>query len=241
MKILITNDDGYNAIGIKMLAEFAKKYGQIYICAPRVEQSAKSHSICIKKPIEVTTAKGESGDIIIVDSTPADCVRYAYYGLNLDFDIVFSGINNGYNCGEDIMYSGTVAGAIEGVLHEKKAIAFSCDHGCSEAYNQETFDLIMDFILENKLLDMCDCLNVNVPMSYKGIRFAKQGRTFFNTTFENVDGLMYERGNPHFEYETDCETDTYLIKQGYITISPLTQYKTDNSMYEKFKKEIKVE
>lgn len=240
MRILITNDDGYNALGIKLLTKFAQKYGEVLVCAPKVEQSAKSHSICIKKPIEVEKKVLEGIQTYIVDSTPADCVRYVYYGLNDDFDIVFSGINNGYNCGEDIMYSGTVAGAIEACLHEKKAIAFSSEHGQNEVYDELTFDLVMKFILENKLLEYTDCLNVNVPKDYKGIRFAKQGRTFFNTTFENVDGLMYERGNPNFHLEDNEDTDTYLITQGYITISPLTIYKTDNQVFEKLKKEIKV-
>lgn len=242
MKILITNDDGINAIGLDLLAKFARKYGDITICAPKVEQSAKSHSICIKKPIEVTTLPTDDGVLkIMVDSTPADCVRYVYYGLEKEFDIVFSGINNGYNCGEDILYSGTVAGAVEACLHEKKAIAFSSDYGKNEVYTQETFDLIMEFILNNRLLDYCDCLNVNVPENHKGIKFARQGRTFFNTTFEEVDGLMYERGRPNFDLEDDIETDTYLVNHGYITISPLSTTKIDNHIYNTFKERIKTE
>ena len=242
MRILITNDDGYDALGIKLLTKYAKNYGEVLVCAPKVEQSAKSHSICIKKPIEVSEVLSEDGvRTIIVDSTPADCVRYVYYGLEDDFDIVFSGINNGYNCGEDIMYSGTVAGAIEACLHDKKAIAFSSEHGKNLVYDEKTFKLIMDFILENKLLDLCDCLNVNVPENYKGIKFARQGRTFFNTTFDHVDGKIYELGNPNFDLEDDKETDTYLINNGFITISPLTIYKTDNNMYEYLKENIKTE
>ena len=103
MKILITNDDGIKAEGIKLLVELSKKYGEILVVAPSQEQSAKSHCIEIKKGINVTKVEEFEGiTCYSLDSTPADCVRFATYGLKYDYDIVFSGINRGYNLGDDI-------------------------------------------------------------------------------------------------------------------------------------------
>ena len=107
MRILVTNDDGVNAQGIKILANVAKKFGEVVCVAPIYEQSGKSHCIDIKEPFVVKKYNDILPEVktYVVDSTPADCVRIAYYYLKEDFDIVFSGINNGYNLGEDILYS----------------------------------------------------------------------------------------------------------------------------------------
>ena len=134
MRILITNDDGLYAEGLKILVEKARKYGEIVVVAPKEEQSAKSHSINIKTGIECKKVNLFEGiDSYQIDSSPADCVRYAYYGLKLDFDLVFSGINKGFNVGEDIMYSGTCAAIFETESTKRNGIAFSCENSATNA------------------------------------------------------------------------------------------------------------
>ena len=126
LKILISNDDGIYAEGISLLINEAKKYGSVMVVAPKEEQSGKSHALTLRKPMEIKKIDLYEGvESYYVDSTPADCVRYAYYGMNYDFDILLSGVNKGYNVGDDIMYSGTTAAAFEASSMGKKAIAFS--------------------------------------------------------------------------------------------------------------------
>ena len=237
MKILITNDDGINAEGLKLLVEKAKKYGEILIVAPLYEQSAKSHSICIRRGIKIEENFMFPGvKAYTVDSTPADCVRYARYGLKADFDIVFSGINQGFNLGDDIMYSGTVAGASEGALVGKKAIAFSSYWGGFEGAD-EFFDEAMNFILKNKLLEETDLLNVNFPKDINGIKITRQGKTHFNTLFVREGDEYFQRGEPHFELEKEVlESDICSVINDKISISPLTIDRTDIKSYNKFLK-----
>lgn len=118
MKILITNDDGIFSEGLAILTKWATKLGEVYVVAPSQQQSGKSHAITIHSPFEiskVTLGLGEK-EAYAVDSTPVDCVRFATLGLGIQFDLIFSGINKGYNLGEDILYSGTVGALFEASL-----------------------------------------------------------------------------------------------------------------------------
>ena len=109
MKILITNDDGIQASALPDLVKWAKKYGEVTVIAPKVEQSAKSHAIEIHKPFRLEPVDLVEGvTAFSLDSTPADCVRYGILGRGEQFDLVISGVNRGLNVGVDIIYSGTV-------------------------------------------------------------------------------------------------------------------------------------
>jgi 5'-nucleotidase len=232
MKILITNDDGFHAEGLQLLVEKAKKYGEILVVAPLVEQSAKSHSICVRRGIKIAQSTQFSGiKSYVVDSTPADCVRYAYYGLHEDFDIVFSGINRGFNLGDDIFYSGTVAGANEGALTGKKAIAFSSDwQGYEGAITH--FEAVMEYIFQHKMLEKADVLNVNFPRQVKGIKIAKQGYTHYDCRFDQENEEYFQRGKPRFDLEKEkTDSDVHAINDNYITITPLTIDRTDLLAY----------
>ena len=126
MRILVTNDDGIRAPGIEILANWARKLGEVTIIAPKTEQSAKSHSINIHTPFEARKVDWIDGiECYSVDSAPADCVRFAFSGLGREFDLVLSGINKGLNLGEDIAYSGTLAAVFEAAYYKCRAIAFS--------------------------------------------------------------------------------------------------------------------
>ena len=153
MKILITNDDGIENIGIRLLAEWAKKLGEVTVVAPKVEQSAKSHGINIHHPFEVVQRELEPGlTVWTIDSTPADCVRYAVMGMGMKFDMVISGINRGYNVGKDIHYSGTCAAVSEAVCMGITGISLSTSVDYYP-YALHHLDLVWDYIEKNKLLE----------------------------------------------------------------------------------------
>lgn len=228
MRILITNDDGVNSEGIKILAEAASKIGEVIVVAPLTEQSAKSHAITIKNGMQYF----EVDDIVsgvktyAVDATPADCVRFAKYFLKDNYDIVFSGINNGFNLGEDILYSGTVGAATEGVLTGAKAIAFSTKHKNFE-YAKLYIDKVIAYIFENNFLDKTNLLNVNIPLEPKGIKLTKQGNTNFDTYFTLEEGLVWQKGKPDFSLDQKIDSDVKAVHEGYISICPLTTDRTD--------------
>ncbi len=123
MKILVSNDDGYSAAGIEALAHALQGMGEITVVAPEVNHSGASNSLTLNRPLTVRQAKN---GFYVVNGTPSDCVHVALTGL-LAFkpDLVVSGINNGANMGDDTIYSGTVAAAVEGHLFGIPAIAFS--------------------------------------------------------------------------------------------------------------------
>lgn len=240
MRFLITNDDGVNSEGLKLLAEKVNKYGDVIVVAPFREQSAKSHAITIRKGLEFY----ELDDIVdgvktyAVNGTPADCVRVARYYLKDNFDVVLSGINNGFNLGEDILYSGTVGAATEGVQTKAKAIAFSSKYNSLE-YAEEWFDRVFTFIFDNGLLDRADLINVNFPLNPRGIKIAKQGSTFFETHFPYENDLVWQKGKPNFDLDKDPDTDVYNINNSYITVTPLLIDRTDYKAFEVFKTLVK--
>lgn len=237
MKILVVNDDGINGEGLELLVEVAKEYGEVVVVAPKEEQSAKSHSITLRKGVKTKRVNKFSVPAYTVDSTPADCVRTAKYGLKLDFDIVFSGINRGYNLGEDITYSGTVAAIMEASFMDVPAIAFSTYYKTFEGakYTKEA----IDYIFDNKLLDICKAYNVNMPIESKGIKITRQGCTHFDTHFISSDEGYYQKGMPDFSLEREKEeSDAGAIYNGYISITPVTTDRTDIFAYKKLKTSI---
>ena len=138
MRILITNDDGIQGEGLLHLVKWAQKLGEVVVAAPKVEQSAKSHSIQIHECFEVKKVDYLPGvTAYSVDSAPADCVRILTLGMHEKFDLVLSGINRGLNVGSDIMYSGTVAAVFEASNLGMKAIAVSTEP-CSISTAWET-------------------------------------------------------------------------------------------------------
>lgn len=234
MNILVTNDDGINSLGLKLLAEKALKYGKVTVVAPKVEQSGKSHAINVRVGLffEKLDDLIPGVDTYLIDSTPADCVCFAKYYLDEKYDIVFSGINNGYNLGEDIMYSGTVAGASEAVFTGHKGLAFSTKR--NDLSGVEKLDEIMEFIFKNKLLDFCNLYNINIPENPKGIKITHQGNMHYDTIFELENELLYQRGTPQlYKDEKLINSDVTAIYNNYISISPLTVDRTDHKALEK--------
>jgi len=136
LKILLTNDDGIWAEGMQVLMEFAYGIGDVTVAAPKTEQSGRSHAIELHKAFEVLPVEMPGcAEAYSVDSTPADCVRYAVLGLHKNFDLVISGVNRGLNVGRDIIYSGTVGAAFEAAALGAKALSIStepCSGSCAD-------------------------------------------------------------------------------------------------------------
>lgn len=239
MKILITNDDGINNIGIKLLAQWAKKLGEVIVVAPKEEQSAKSHAIDFTRPIEIKKVPFIEGvTAYSMDSTPADCVRFAVLGLKEKFDLVLSGINKGVNLGGDIVYSGTVGAIFEAARLKIKAIAFS-SFPEGQVAASKYFDEVYDYIVSNNMFEENGLYNVNIPDDVKGIRMTYQGSPYFADAFELMEGseeIYVQVGEPvPDEYPEDMDRDTVAILHGYITITPLLATRTNMETFQKFK------
>ena len=200
MRILITNDDGMNASQLPKLIAWAKKLGEVTVVVPKVEQSAKSHGIEIHKPFEARQVTLPSGDVVwAVDSTPADCVRFAKFGLKLDFDLVFSGVNRGLNIGTDTLYSGTVSAASEAVLLGMKAVALSTNPANYDKATEE-LDRVWAYFQENKLLEKNSIYNVNIPGNPGEIRITHQGGPYYSDDFLPIGNDLYQpQGKPVWE------------------------------------------
>ena len=237
MRILITNDDGIDSPSILRLAEWAKKLGEVTVAAPKTEQSGKSQAIDFRTAVEIKRVDLTDGvEAYSVDSTPADCVRFGVTGLHREYDIVFSGVNRGYNLGEDISYSGTVGAILESGRLGIRAIAFSCDVDCAERAFSEIDD-VYAFITENGLLAHAELLNVNFPRdASKGFAITKQGTTFYTDEFVDCgNGTFLQVGEPVLYESDDISTDIIAIQNGYVSITPITAIKTDLAAYDKLK------
>ena len=234
MRILITNDDGMQASQLIPLIKWCRKLGDVTVAVPKVEQSGKSHGIEIHKPFEAKQVQLEPGITVwAVDSTPADCVRFAVLGLQEHFDLVISGVNRGLNIGADMMYSGTVGAACEAVNLGMKAIALST---APKFYDQATIhlDRIFDYIFARKLLALNDIYNVNIPGNPKEILITRQGGPYYSDDFPAIGDDMYRpTGKPIWEDSHDNTLDTDATLHGYITITPLTVDKTNHAIFRK--------
>lgn len=234
MRILITNDDGIGAAQLLPLIRWCENLGDVTCVVPKFEQSGKSHSIELHKPFEAMEVELVPGvKVWSVDSSPADCVRFAVLGLKMEFDLVISGVNRGLNVGADIMYSGTVGAACEAVNLGMKAVAFST---IPEYYDHATDHLSQawSFIQENNLLAHNEIYNVNIPAAPKGIRITHQGGPYFCDDYTSVGTNMYRAGGkPVWQDQGDYTLDTDATLNGYITITPLTTDKTNWKVFQK--------
>ncbi len=235
MKILITNDDGIFAPGIRALTEWAQKLGDVTVVAPKHEQSAKSHGINIIGEFEVKEVDFMPGvRAYSVDSTPADCIRYGIVGLGEQYDLVLSGINRGVNVGRDIVYSGTVADIFEAnCFGAKAAIAMSTEFTSLERAVPH-LDEIWAYFEEHKLLERHDLYNVNIPEHYtESIRITRQGGAYFSDEFVSTgENMVRQSGRMVWEDEKNFDLDCDAVMHGYISITPMTVQRTDMKVYE---------
>lgn len=234
MRILITNDDSVNAEQLIPLVRWCQQLGEVTVVVPRFEQSGKSHGIEFHAPFKVEQTQLTSDiSAYVVDSTPADCVRFAVLGMEMTFDLVISGINRGFNIGADMLYSGTVSAAREAALLGIPGIAFSTS---PENYGEATVHLSMvwEYMQVHKLWDIHTLYNVNIPPSPKGIRITRQGGPYFSDSFDDLgDDLYLAHGKCVFAPRGDTTLDTETTLSGFISIMPLTVDMTDQDVYTK--------
>ena len=236
MRILVTNDDGIDAEGIKILASWARKLGEVTVSAPKMQQSAKSHAINFHDHIEVHKVPYIDGVIAyVVDSTPVDSVRFATLGLDTHYDIVLSGVNKGFNMGEDILYSGTMGNVFEASLRGYKGIAFSTDP-TDFAEAEKRLDEIYDYFVKHDLLSHNDIYNVNIPLNSKGIKWTKQGGAYFTDQFVKIDDTHYhQQGYSIYRLDHDYTLDTHAVMNGYISVTPMSTRRDNVSVFDKLK------
>jgi 5'-nucleotidase len=227
MRILVTNDDGYRSDGITILADALRPLGDVTIVAPVVEASAIGHALTLRRPLRIEDI---ADGVYAVDGTPTDCVNVAvtqiFGGLP---DLVVSGINKGYNLGDDVTYSGTVAGALEGALLGVPAIAVSLRVSRAGEYDfshaARAAAAFADGLLRRPLPPRT-FLNINVPHGEpKGYRATVQAkRNHITSVAERTD----PKGRPYFwieegqnEWEPHDRSDYQAVRDGYVSVTPL--------------------
>ena len=244
--ILVTNDDGWDAAGLRAAAAALASVGDVVVVAPQAQRSAVGHSITLHKPLRLWE---EEPNVYVCSGSPVDCVYLGFHTVcgNRKPDLVISGINRGPNLGNDIFYSGTVAGAMEGLLLGLPAIAVSqqMDEGDEFA---NALDPVVDYTAAAELTALLaariveqglpngSLLNVNVPPDYdvqRGARLATLGwRIYDHGAQKGID----PRGRPYYwigggnaAYEPIPGSDCVLLDQGFATVTPVSKDMTDRS------------
>ncbi len=227
MRVLIVNDDSISSPVLLPLANWARRLGQVTVVVPKFEQSGKSHGIELHKAFEVKQVDLAPGiEAYTVDSTPADCVRYAVLGMHREFDLVISGINKGYNVGLDILYSGTVGAIFEAAALGIPAIALSTGPETFEPALAQ-LDTVYDFFMQHKLMEKWSLYNVNFPLEFNGIRITQQGGPLYSDDFPDIgNNLVMPTGRYVYEYRNDMTLDTDAALHGYVSITPMTLSRT---------------
>ena len=224
--ILVTNDDGVRSEGIRALVDVLAPLGDVVVVAPQLEASAIGHALTLRRPLRLETI---AENVHSVDGTPTDCVNIAIARVLRRLpDLVVSGINRGYNLGDDVTYSGTVSGALEGALLGIPSIAVSLertrevphfDHAAATAATVASAVL-------RKGLPPRTLLNVNVPRGRpKGLKITVQARrNHITSVSESVD----PRGQPYYwieegqsDWEPHDRSDYQAVRDGYVSVTPL--------------------
>lgn len=233
MKILLSNDDGINAPGLRALHKGLKAIGEVTVAAPEMEMSAVGHAITIAMPLRVREVRDHGQPFgYAIDGTPADCVKIALLAVMKEpSDIVISGINHGANLATNIIYSGTVSAATEGTILGVPSIAFSLsthekepDFGPAVKHAVAITKKVMENGLQKGTL-----LNVNIPAipekEIKGIKICRQSHCVYRGAFEKREDLRgmdyYWQGGVMDTKDPDPNVDIVFNEKGYITITPI--------------------
>lgn len=218
MNFLLVNDDGFGSKGITLLEDKLKKYGEVYVVAPKEQQSGKSTSLIYGREIKFERIDEHH---FIVDGTPVNCVITGLFGIGKHIDIVISGCNDGYNMSLDTMYSGTIGACTQALFSKVPAISFSTkvNHFLEVENN---FDEVFSFILEHQLYSSSYLLNVNFPPlnEIKGIKLTSLHEPIIEYSLEHLEYSLVDYRNNIFE-SAKRGTDVYEVYKGYVSITPL--------------------
>ena len=255
-RILVTNDDGIHAPGLKVLERIARSISKdVWVVAPEMEQSGAAHSLTLHVPVRVRKISARR---YAVSGTPTDCVLLALQEIlpnangkkphgSLAFDLVLSGVNRSSNVGDDVTYSGTVAAAMEGTVLGVPSIALSQACGDYEKVHWPTAERHAPAIIKKLIAagwPKNTLINVNfpdcAPGKVKGIKVCKQGKRLVSV---GLSERFDPKGRPYFwiggarENKTDEPgVDVDLLEAGHITITPLTMDLTDYKTMEKLQR-----
>ncbi len=229
MNILISNDDGILARGLSLLGDAAGHLGSVTVVAPDREQSATSHSLTLHRPIRATR---RSDGAYQVDGTPTDCVLLALSALMPEKpDFVFSGVNHGPNMGEDVLYSGTVAAAMEGLAAGIPSVAIS--YGSFDLEHLEShragLTRLLGGIVGIAAFPRDTLLNVNLPAipgdDVKGVKVTHLGSRVFHEEVARMKDPwgkdIFWIGGGHVTWSGGADSDFRAVNEGFISVTPL--------------------
>ncbi len=244
MRILLTNDDGIYAPGIQRLCKELEKEHEVFMIAPDRERSATGHAITVHHPLRAKEVSfvGIKSKCIAIDGTPADSVKIGVESLmDIQPEVVVSGINAGPNLGYDVLYSGTVSAAIEGILLGIPAIALSLvsddrfDYSHAAKFTSRLLKTYEEKKIKNNLL-----LNINIPIGKSDeYKITKLGNRGYSNLFEQ---RLDPRGNSYYwmagevvEEDNDEDSDVTVVNNGFISITPIKLSLTAFKEMEKLK------
>ncbi|UCG28701.1 MAG: 5'/3'-nucleotidase SurE [Bacteroidales bacterium] len=232
--ILVTNDDGIQAPGLKALVEVVSEFGNVVVVAPIESQSGMSHAITTKQPLRISVREDSPAlKAYAVKGTPVDCVKLAMNQLlSRKPDLLVSGINHGSNASVSVVYSGTMGAAIEGGINQIKSIGFSlldysrdADFSAAKIYTKKIISQVLLNGLERGI-----CLNVNIPVGkmheIRGIKICRQTDGYWQEEYDkrkdpyNRDYYWLTGYFNNFEPEAE-DTDEWALKNSYVSIVPI--------------------
>ena len=236
-QILVTNDDGIEADGLRTLAETLKALGDVTVVAPAENSSAVSHALTVRRPLQLRKVREAWYSL---DGTPTDCVSLAISDVMGRIpDLVVAGINNGLNVGDDVTYSGTVAGALEGVLLGAPALAVSLqrsrgpmDYTSAAQVARDLADAVLDRGLPPRTL-----LNVNVPRyAHHGLRVTVQARRTQAFGMHGPSGVEAPSSvwvkSAELAWKPNARSDYATVLAGWVSVTPLQTDWTNHSAQE---------
>lgn len=242
MNILVTNDDGVDSQGLIYLAKSLKSLGNITVVAPSKQQSAVGHALTIDNPLRSLKTNIDKNIIAYsVNGTPSDCTKLALSSLlNTKPDLLISGINYGRNTSVNVLYSGTVAAAAEGMLAGIRSVAVSLDSFSLESNMKTASEYTLKIIsqIQNLNFEKDTFLNINIPHlqndKIKGVRITRMSDSFWSDKYEKRKdpfGRSYYWFSGQYNIiEDGLETDDSALDNGYISITPI-HFNFTNSKY----------
>jgi 5'-nucleotidase len=243
MRLLCTNDDGILAPGLQTLTEAAERLGEVFVVAPDREQSATSHSLTLHHPVRPVRRDERRWQ---VDGTPTDCVMLAVEALLPERpDFVLSGVNHGQNMGEDVLYSGTVAAAMEGVMLGIPAVALSfaggdlrADPGTLSGLSELVADLLRHVLDLPGGFPPDTLLNVNIPprppAEVRGVKLTRLGRRVYSNSLTPMRDPwgrdIYWIGGGSATWRGEADSDFQAVRDGYVSVTPLSLDLTNHGL-----------
>jgi len=231
--ILVVNDDGFQAKGLKKLTDLMRQIGDVMVVSTEKPMSAQSHSMTIREPLRVNLLEKDTDYVkYVCNGTPVDCVKIGYQYFMAEIpDIVVSGINHGSNASTNVVYSGTMAAVVEACMDGIKAVGFSLDEYSADAYFDHLDKYIIDFTNKvlNEGLPQGICLNINFPAysggDFNGVKICRQADARWKEQYERrIDPL----GRDYFwltgefiDHDFGSDTDVNALKNNYISIVPI--------------------